>query len=170
MELSLCLYYADNLPDSMKGRRAYLDYLMWLKSDSKAKRQIDSSRLCRGWALGGKHFKEELVDKFLPVGRAGHLEGKDLSEANEIRWSLILKRCLSIVEKDKQDIQQDKKSADWKVLVALFMKDHTSVPNTWLAKHLNMGVPHGVSRYTAKLANSKGRKHKKYLEIARITE
>jgi len=170
MELSLCLYYADNLPDSMKGRRAYLDYLKWLTSDSKAKRQIDSSRLCRGWALGGKHFKEELVGKFLPVGQAGHLEGKDLSEANEIRWNLVLKRCLSIVEKDKRDIQQDKKSAEWKVLVALFMKDHTSVPNTWLTKHLNMGVPHGVSRYTAKLANSKGRKYKKYIEIAKITE
>jgi putative transposase len=169
MALSLCLYYAGNLPDSMKGRRAYLDYLKWLTSDSKAKRQIDSSRLCRGWALGGKHFKEELVDKFLPVGQTGHLEGKDLSEANGIRWNLVLKTCLSIAEKDKRDIQQDKKSAEWKVLVALFMKDHTSVPNTWLAKHLNMGVPHGVSRYTAKLASNKGRNRKMYLEFAKIT-
>ncbi len=170
MELSLCLYYAGNLPDTMKGRRAYLDYLKWLKSDSKAKQQIDSSRLCRGWALGSKPFKERLVEKFLPVGRAGHLEGKDLSEANEIRWTLTLKRCLRIVDKDIKEIEQDKKSADWKVLIALFMKDHTSVANTWLAKHLYMGVPQGVSRYTAKLANSKGRKHKKYIEMIKITE
>jgi hypothetical protein len=37
-------------------------------------------------------------------------------------------------------------------------------------KELHMGVPQGVSRCTAKLANNKGRKHKKYLEMTRITE
>ena len=93
-----------------------------------------------------------------------------MSEANDIRWTLTLKRCLTIVGKDKKEIEQDTKSADWKVLIALFMKDYTSVANTWLAKHLHMGVPQGVSRYTAKLANSKGRKHKKYIEMTKITE
>ncbi len=77
---------------------------------------------------------------------------------------------MQIVGKNKRDCQQDKKSAHWKVLIALFMKDHTSVANSWLARHLHMGVPQGVSRYTAKLAESKGRKHKMYLEMTKITE
>ncbi len=59
---------------------------------------------------------------------------------------------MQIVGKNKRDCQQDKKSAHWKVLIALFMKDHTSVANSWLARHLHMGAPQGVSRYTAKLS------------------
>ncbi len=31
-----------------------------------------------------------------------------------------------------------------------------------------MGVPQGVSRYAAKLAESKGRKHKMHLEMTKI--
>ena len=115
-----------------------------------------------------RQFKEELVDQFLPVGQAGHLEGKDLAEANEIRWNRILAKCLAVMEKDSGDIHAAKKSVYWKALIALFMKDNTSVTNVWLTNHLNMGIPQGVSRSTRKLADSKGRKHKKYLEMIRI--
>jgi REP element-mobilizing transposase RayT len=169
MELEHGLYYAGNLPDTMKGRRIYLQHLLWIPSDIKAKRRIQSSRLCRGWALGNKQFKEELVDRFLPVGQVGHLEGKDFSEANEIRWNRILEKCLTVMEKDSRDIRMDKKTVHWKSLIALFMKDNTSVSNVWLTKHLNMGIPQGVSRSTRKLAESKGRKHKKYIEMRKIT-
>lgn len=169
MSLEHSLYYAGNLPDTMKGRGEYLQHLLWIHSDAKARPQVQSSILCRGWALGSKQFKEKLVDKFLPVGQAGHLEGKDFAEANEIRWRHILDKCLSIMEKDSQDIQTDKKSIHWKVLIALFMKDNTSVSNVWLTKHLNMGIPQGVSRSTRNLAESKGRKNKKYKEMLIIT-
>ena len=169
MTMEHVLYYSGNLPDTMQGRRDYVKHILWVQSDIKAKRQIQSSRLCRGWALGNKQFKEELVDQFLPVGQAGHLEGKDLAEANEIRWTRILDTCLTIMKKDSGDIHMDKKSVHWKALIALFMKDNTSVSNTWLTKHLNMGIPQGVSRSTRKMAVRKGRKHKKYIEMLKIT-
>ena len=169
MALEHGLYYAGNLSDTMRGRRGYVQHLLWLQSDSKAKRQVQSSKLCRGWALGSRQFKEELVDQFLPVGQAGHLEGKDLAEANEIRWNRILAKCLAVMEKDSGDIHAAKKSVYWKALIALFMKDNTSVSNAWLTNHLNMGIPQGVSRSTRKLADSKGRKNMKYLEMIRIT-
>ena len=169
MALEHGLYYAGNLSDTARGRRDYLQHLSWLQSDDKAKRQIQSSELCRGWALGSRQFKEKLVDQFLPVGQVGHLEGKDLAEANEIRWDRILAKCMTVMGKDSQDIRTDKKSVHWKALIALFMKDNTSVSNVWLTNHLNMGMPQGVSRSTRKLADSKGRKHKDYLEMIRIT-
>jgi putative transposase len=169
MALELGLYYAGNLADTMKGRRDYLQYLLWIQSDAKAKQRIQSSRLCRGWALGSKQFKEKLVDQFLPVGKVDHLEGKDYSEANEIRWKCILEKSLTVMKKNVKDISADKKSVHWKALIALFMKDNTSVSNVWLTKHLNMGIPQGVSRSTRKLAHNRGRKQKKYLEMLKIT-
>ncbi len=153
----------------MQGRRDYLQHLLWLRSDGKAKRQVHSSKLCRGWALGSKQFKEALVDPFSPVGQVGHLAGKDLAEANEIRWDRILATCMAAVEKDSRDIHTNKKSVHWKALIALFMKDNTRVSNVWLTNHPNMGIPQGVSRSTRQLADSKDRKHTKYLEMRRIT-
>ena len=169
MALDHGLYYAGNLSDTLRGRRDYLQHLLWLQSDSKAKRQVQSSKLCRGWALGSKQFKEKLVDQFLPVGQVGHLEGKDLAEANKIRWDRILAKCMAVMEKESRDIRTDKKSVHWKALIALFMKDYTSVSNVWLTNHLNMGIPQGVSRSTRRLADSKGRKQMKYLEMIIIT-
>jgi len=169
MALEHALYYTGDLSDTTRGRRAYLQHLLWLQSDSKAKRQLQSTRLCRGWALGSKQFKEDLVDKYLPVGQVGHLEGRDLAEANEIRWNRILAKCMAVMEKDSRDVHTDKKSVHWKALIALFMKDNTSVSNVWLTSHLNMGIPQGVSRSTRTLAHNNGRKNRKYLEMIRIT-
>ena len=169
MELEHGLHYAGNLSDTMKGRRDYLQHLFWIHSDFKAKRRIQSSRFCRGWALGNKEFKEEIVGQFLPVGQVGRLEGQDFAEANEIRWSHILEKCLTVMDKNPRDISTDRKSVHWKALIALFMKDNTSVSNVWLAEHLNMGIPQGVSRSTRKIADSKGRQHKKYIEMRKIT-
>lgn len=169
MSLEHSLYYAGNLPDTIKGRRDYSQHLLSIHSDAKAKRHTQSPKLCRGWALGSKQFKEKLVDQFLPVGQAGNLVGKDFAEANEIRWNHILDKCLDIVEKNSRDIKTDKKSVHWKVLIALFMKYNTSVSNVWLTRHLNMGIPQGISRSTRKMAESKGRKKKKYKEMLKIT-
>ena len=94
---------------------------------------------------------------------------KDFAEANEIRWNRILEKCLTVMEKDPRGIRTDKKSVHWKALIALFMKDNTSVSNVWLTKHLNMGIPQGVSRSTRNIADSKGREHKKYIEMRKIT-
>ena len=58
---------------------------------------------------------------------ARSLRIEDLAEANEIRWNRILAKCLAVMEKDSGDIHTAKKSVHWKALIALFMKDNTSV-------------------------------------------
>jgi len=95
------------------------------------------ARFRRGWALGNKQFKDNPVGQFLPVGQVSHLDGKDFAKANEVRWNRILDKCLSVMEKDTRDIRMDKKSVHWKALIALFMKDNTSVSDVWLPKHVS---------------------------------
>jgi hypothetical protein len=50
----------------------------------------------------------------------------------------------------------EKKSAHWKVMIAHYMKRNTLVSNTWLASHLNMGRPQGVSQYVSNFERLKG--------------
>jgi hypothetical protein len=169
MDLALGLHYAGNLADTPQGRRQYKAYLAWLQEDNAMKRRLQFSSLCRGWALGSKTFKEELVEKFLPVGSVRHLEGGDLQEANQVRWETMIKACMISLGKTKADVQSDRKAALWKVMIAYFMKEHSSVSNVWLAKYLNMGVPQGVSRSVGIFQRSNGPKQKPYIKMLRIT-
>jgi putative transposase len=169
LDLDLGLHYAGNLADTPQGRQQYTAYLAWLQANNTTKRQLQFSKLCQGWALGSKAFKEELVEKYLPVGAVRHLEGADLQEANHVRWEIQVKACIKSLGKTRADVQSDKKAAPWKVMIACFMKTHSSVSNVWLAKTLNMGVPQGVSRSVGLFQRSNGQKQKQYKEMLQIT-
>ena len=153
----------------LQGRGQYIAYLAWLQANDAIKRQLQFPKLCRGWALGCKAFKEELVEKYVPVGSIYHLEGTDLQEANQVRWETLVKACMKSLGKTKTDVQSDRKAAPWKVMIACFMKEHSGVSNVWLAKHLNMGVPQGVSRSVGLFQKGNGQKQKQYKKMLQIT-
>jgi hypothetical protein len=95
--------------------------------------------------------------------------GHETQEARELYWEGLLDQMLSYHGKSQQEIGSESKSADWKVMIACYLKRHTAVTNGWLSQHLNMGVLHGVSRYVALFEREKGSKKKSYKQmIARI--
>jgi putative transposase len=169
MELGLGLYYAGKLADTSRGHRLYRDYLACLQGDASMVRQLQFAKMCRGWALGCKEFKQELVERHLPVGAAGHLEGADLQEANQIRWETMIGACMKALGKTEDDVQSDKKAARWKVMIAYFMRERTSVSNVWLTKRLEMGVPQGVSRSIRLFVEDDGPKQRDYKKMLKIT-
>ncbi len=61
----------------------------------------------------------------------------------------MLEQGLSILDKTTEDSRKDKKSAEWKIALACYLKDHSSVSNDWLGKVLNMGIATNVSRYVS---------------------
>lgn len=169
MDLGSGLYYAGDLADTPQGRRQYCAYLAWLQEDDRMKRQWQFAGMCRGWALGCKQFKEKLVEKHVHENSIRHFEGRDLQEANRILWEIMHDRCMKILCKTQADTESDKKTAPWKVMIACFMKEHTSVSNVWLAKKLNMGVPQGVSRSVGLFIKNKGPKQRQYKKLLKIT-
>jgi hypothetical protein len=61
MELELGLYYAGNLKDTKRGYRLYREPSASLQDDSRLKSQLQFAKMCRGWALGCKEFKKDLI-------------------------------------------------------------------------------------------------------------
>jgi len=160
MNLSSCLYYAGHLADTPSGRRKYLAYLDWLSTSNPAKKEQCFADMSRGWALGTREFKKNLVtdDRIDGVERIGHIS----QEARELYWERLVERMLSYHDKNQQDIDSSSKSAAWKVMIAHYMKRHTAVTNGWLSQNLNMGVLHGVSRYVAAFEQKKQHRHRDY--------
>ncbi|WPJ97513.1 transposase [Coraliomargarita algicola] len=146
---------AGNLSDTAQGHRSYQAYLLWLSEDQTARKDMAFDKMCRGWALGTKEFKRELLQSegLLKDGTSERLrmEGKDLAEANELIWEDTLQRGMQAVSRTDVDIANDRKSAAWKVWIAAELKRHTSAPSTWIAHKLNMGSPQLVGVYAKRL-------------------
>ena len=154
------LMAAGKLPDTVEGHRSYEAYLRWLSEDQNARKEMAFDKMCRGWALGSKDFKQELLQSegLLKDGTFKRLrmEGKDLAEANELIWENALERGLQAAGRTDVDIANDKKSAVWKIWIAAELKRHTSAPSTWIAQKLNMGSPQLIGVYVKRLTSDRG--------------
>ena len=140
---------AGELADTPVGRRKYGEYLEWLAMNEPAQKQLKFESMSRGWALGGKAFKQALVNEHrVKLAQAGREEGSN-REAREILWAAALKAAMTKLAKTEAEVANDRKSAPWKVAVAAQLKSVSTVSNVWLAEQLRMGAPDGVSRYVS---------------------
>ena len=164
MDVSGCLEAAGGLPDNAYGHRKYSEYLAWLSAEPGAQKELLFDRMCRGWAIGSKEFKKDLLEaeadrlkaqggEPLAVAQERY-DGSDLREANTLKWELFLERGLTELGKDNRAIREEPKSADWKVMLSAVLKRHTSVTNVWITRMLNMGIPQAVSQNVGKLRAS----------------
>ncbi len=173
LDISGTLESAGKLHDTPSGIRKYEEYLQWLANDDVTQKEMAFEKMCRGWALGSKKFKESILDDELSKKSLlqNHFEGKDLIEVNEFIWNKLLNQCLDVLDKTTEDIKADAKSAEWKVAIATLLKKQTSARNNWISQHLSMGVPQAVSRYsTALLTKSKHQQTMLSDLTTRITE
>lgn len=177
MDCTGALTAAGSLADSYYGRSKYVDYLEWLANDIQAQNEMAFKKMCYGWALGTKDFRKRLVSEAAeteklqnenesePDSKIPYYDGKTLREANELRWELMLEKCMAALEKTTEMAGSDIKSADWKILIAAVLKSKTSAPNGWIARKLNMGVPHAVSRYVGIFRQNGKDKETEFLKL-----
>ena len=57
--------------------------------------------------------------------------------------------------KTQKHMDEDKKSAHWKIVLARELRKQTSATNPWIAHRLNMGHPSNVSRHFNGIQTSK---------------
>ena len=143
------LWHAGKLADIPSGRRDYASYLCWLAADAGAQKEMAFEKMCRGWALGSRAFKKDLLksEGLLKDGdfEALRMEGRDLAEANELLWEEMLERGFQAAGRTAATARGQKKSEQWKIWVAAEMKRRTNAPNAWIARRLHMGAPHAVT-------------------------
>jgi len=140
------LDHAGGLADTAGDWEKYLQYLAWLAGNTSEQRKLRFDRMSRGWVLGTTEFREQLAKEHQHA--AAPLEGGH-SDADEARTELLarrLGRLLRALGKTEADIARDRKSAPWKIAVAVVMKTSSAATNRWLGDALRMGNPFRVSR------------------------
>ena len=153
MRMEVALMEAGQLSDTASGWRSYAEYLSWLKEDEPGNKEKLFARMNEGWALGSQEFKETLIKQYMaetPEVSQREMEG----EARELYWVQLIDRLLKQSGYGREKLKEGAKSAEWKLRLASWMKNHTQVGNKWLSEHLNMGSPatmsHNLTSYRRK--------------------
>ena len=163
LSLETSLWYSGDLLDTHRGWYKYLEYLQWLTSSKQEQKRRQFARMCKGWALGSKEFKKAILKDH--AESIDQWNGFECREARELYWDNLLDTLLKALNKSKDDIDSDTKSASWKVMIAYYLKKNTAVTNRWLSDNLNMGAVQGVSRYVAAFAKNRSYQKQDYKQM-----
>ena len=101
--------------------------------------------MSKGWALGGRGFKQALLQDQAVAVTARAWESTGVREVREAQWQAVLDRLRRSVP--AEEIRDQRKSAPWKVTLALQMKATTDASNGWLAAQLDMGSGFYLSKH-----------------------
>ncbi len=164
LSLECSLEGAGGLADNTYGRNKYDQYLEWLRESDAEKKTMHFETMSKGWALGGKEFRSNLLKEEKHMVAALELGTGSAREARELAWERRLKRCLKHLNKTRKDISVEPKSAAWKCAIACHMKTKQLCSNGWLAEALSMGSESGVSKLAKKTLKGELREAKQFLE------
>ena len=161
------LQESGGLTDTPPGWRSYHDHLAWLMADDGRQKAAAFERMSRGWVYGGDGFQKNLLGKFKRMPNAQDWGGQEIGAINRVEWKKLLDRALRILERDLTTAHLEPKSAPWKIAVATWLKQQSSVSNRWLTEQLGMGAPDAVSRYVSEC--QKSQRPEAQLVIDRLT-
>lgn len=139
------LIEAGALADAPAGWRAYADYLAWQEEEGPAGKSKAYVSMSKGWALGGKGFKQTLLQDEAVAADTRAWESSGVREVRTAQWQMVLDRLRRQVP--AKATQDQRKSAPWKVKLATQMKASTDASNDWLAAQLDMGSGFYVSKH-----------------------
>jgi putative transposase len=155
---------AGNLADTAAGRRKYNDYIEWLACDEPARKELRFDQMSKGWAIGTKEFKKDLLKDHQAYAAARKLGEVDLEDARGEALQEVLDELLKKAGQSRKGAAADGKFVDWKIEVAAAMKARTTVTNIWLHENLGMGSIHEISRQVSAWSRDPDRKLPQRLE------
>ena len=92
------------------------------------------------------------------------IDGDAGPETKKLLWESALDAFLAELEKGKDDIDMDAKSADWKVAVSAALRQTVRCQSKWVSERLSMGAEAGVSHGLRQLREGKRPKASRILE------
>jgi putative transposase len=146
-----------------QDRRGRLAYVAWLEeraiNDAGKVNDPAMKALRRGWYLGDPSFMDqlrELVSKDIQkeTGRDGVARSHDEAEAEALAKSTLEAQG---VDPDRKSLKELRKGDPRKVLVAVLLRERTSVSNRWIVERLAMGHPNALSRLMGDFRSDKSK-------------
>jgi len=146
LETTAALAEAGALIDERRGWQAYEQYLAWQAAEGPVGKSRAYVALSRGWALGTPEFKEALVKDHALAAISRAWEASGAQEVRQMQWAHALAKALKVLRRSREEVVHSRKSAEWKLAIAAWLKAGTQASNRWLSENLHLGVPAALSR------------------------
>ena len=110
---------------------------MWMEARRAAELANEWKAVRRGWWLGGKEFRQELLEAMR--GRTGPRHGGEERRETEEAWAeQLLAEELKRRRWTALDLAQRRKGDAQKLRIARRLRQETTMTLNWMAKRLNM--------------------------------
>jgi REP element-mobilizing transposase RayT len=133
--------------DSPAGRR---ELERRVETTRAAENGEDYKPIRRGWCLGEKKFREELLEQMTERRGLGH-GGEEIRASEEQHAEQIVSRELSRRRWDEKELEKRPKNDPGKAKIAQRLRRETTMTYRWTAERLQMGSESTVKRSLRKL-------------------
>lgn len=142
------LQEAGGLKATPAAMRSYHKRLKLIMAKSPQERERIYQDLSHGWFIGSKQAMQQLRNQIEEGAATANRETHTQLESERV--ASLLKACLGKLNKDSDNIGSDKKSAQWKLAIASFLKSRTGIKNPQLCELLNLGHPATMSNLVSR--------------------
>jgi putative transposase len=122
--------------DSAAGRREFARRMEWRRQTEEEPEEFKS--LKRGWYLGDRKFRKELLAQMKQQAREHHY-GEDRAESEVEHAERVVKEVLKKLGWKEADLAATRKGDPRKVKLALRLRAETTATIKWIAQRLQMG-------------------------------
>ena len=132
--------------DSPAGRR-HFEVVMELRRQAEDEGEFKALR--RGWCLGAKAFRKELLGQMQDRRGPNHY-GEECFETDECKAQAIVEEELRRRKWNEAQLKEQAKGDKDKVAIAARLRRETTMTLKWIAERLAMGSWNNVSNLLAK--------------------
>ncbi len=138
-------------PDT-EGWSIYLDRLRQLALNPGEQDRLGFGAMSRGWAIGTKVWRNALANDHAQLALNPELAAAEARKVREARWTDKLNQLLSSEKRTLNEALESAKSAEWKIALALKLRQETGASVTWLANALHLGKASSARNYLSKVS------------------
>lgn len=130
--------------DTASGWEHYKAHLVELAGNLEEQERLGWKGFSYGWAIGSEGWKKRMAAEHAEHALNPGLERSVVRELQEARWQDALTDGLRKLGRGEEDLKTSRKGADWKVRLALTLRQDYATSYAWLAKALAMGSAGGL--------------------------
>ncbi len=157
---------AGGLKPTLSGIRQYHKRLQGIMEESPQKRKAMFEDLSQGWYIGSKEGKQLFSEK-VKQGKVQASADAQL-ELAKVDCQQLIKTGSMTLSKNKDDVANSKKSAQWKLAMASWIKERTPIKNKDLSDQLAMGHPATMSNHITAYRKTQRKRCRYYKKLCSI--
>lgn len=126
--------------DSPAGWAGYVDYLIQLATNLDEQKRMGFEGFSSGWAIGSNEWRRALAKEQASLQLVAGLAANEAAALREERWRRVLDDILRERGRTREQALIDRKSAEWKIRLALEVREKCGASISWLAQELRLGT------------------------------